>query len=171
MARKELVYRLKDRSRAEQLTGLPLASFRRRFAAFFVDFFILAMIFFATVSALTPYFMKYGLMDPEKDYNLQFGFGNWYSIIFIVVYFTLGHFWGNGRTLGKRIFKIRVISVTHEKLDFGHCLEGAFGYGASALEAGLGFLQVMWHDDRLATHDRIAETIVVSEKKTKEHTS
>jgi len=153
MAKKELVYRLKDRNRAEQLTGLPLASFRRRFAAFMVDFFLVATVFFIIVAILTPYLMKYGLMDLEKDYNLEFGFLNWYSIIFIVVYFALGHFWGNGRTIGKRIFKIRVISVTHEKLGFWQCVERALGYGASALEAGLGFLQVLWHDDRLATHD------------------
>jgi uncharacterized RDD family membrane protein YckC len=45
-----------------------------------------------------------------------------------------------------------------------HSVERALGYGASALEAGFGFLQYFIHPNRRTVHDRIAETIVVKER-------
>ena len=84
--------------------------------------------------------------------------------IFIIVpttYFTLLTFFFNGQTLGKKIFKIRIVSLYHKKVGFWHCLERSLGYVASTLEFGLGFLQATWNHNRMALHDKIAETIVI----------
>jgi hypothetical protein len=44
-------------------------------------------------------------------------------------------------------------------------MERALGYGASMLEGGFGFAQYFTNPNRCCVHDRIAETIVVSDKK------
>ena len=43
----------------------------------------------------------------------------------------------------------------------------ALGYGAAVLEGGLGFLQFFWDCNRMCAQDRLAETIVVDERKQK----
>ena len=83
------------------------------------------------------------------------------------LYFTLTVFFLNGQTLGKKIFRIRVLSIYHKKLGFWHSVERSLGYVASALEFGLGFLQALWNPNRMTLHDKIAETIVVKTIKKK----
>jgi uncharacterized RDD family membrane protein YckC len=78
-----------------------------------------------------------------------------------VAYFALGAYLGRGQTPGKRLCRIRVVSLVHERLSFWHAFERALGYGASTLEAGFGFFQYFLRDDRRTVHDRIAETIVI----------
>jgi hypothetical protein len=60
---------------------------------------------------------------------------------------------------------LRVVSLTHERLSFWHSVERALGYGASTLELDFGFLQYYLHPYRQTVHDRIAETIVVDERR------
>jgi uncharacterized RDD family membrane protein YckC len=95
--------------------------------------------------------------------NLKFSLANWYSIIFIVLYFGLFTYFGKGQTPGKRLMRIRTVSLVHERISLWHSLERALGYGASALELGFGFLQYFIHPNRRTVHDRIAETIVVKD--------
>jgi uncharacterized RDD family membrane protein YckC len=83
-------------------------------------------------------------------------------------YFALFNYFSNGKTVGKIITRIRVVSIYHHRISFWHCIERALGYAASTLEAGLGFLQIFWNPNRMCLHDRIAETIVVSEKPVKQ---
>lgn len=77
-------------------------------------------------------------------------------------YFALANYFTNGRTVGKALLRIRVVSLYHKKIGLWHCIERSLGYVASTLEASLGFFQVFWNPNRMALHDRIAETIVVS---------
>ena len=84
------------------------------------------------------------------------------------LYFTLTVFFLNGQTIGKRIFKLRVVSLYHKKIGFWHCLERSLGYAASTLEFGLGFVQAIWNHNRMSLHDKIAETIVIKIEKKKE---
>jgi uncharacterized RDD family membrane protein YckC len=88
-------------------------------------------------------------------------FENWYSTIVPVVYFGPLVWLTNGRTLGKWLTGIQIVSVVHERIGFWHALERALGYGASLLEGGSGFFQYLTHPNRQTVHDRIAETIVV----------
>jgi uncharacterized RDD family membrane protein YckC len=63
------------------------------------------------------------------------------------------------------LLKIRVVSLAHEHISLWHAIERALGYGASTLELGFGFLQYFIHPNKQTVHDRIAETIVIQERK------
>ena len=80
------------------------------------------------------------------------------------IYFTSCFYFLRGRTLGKWLLRIRVLSIYHHRLGFWHCLERSLGYAASTLELGLGFLQATWNKNRMALHDKIAETVVCNVK-------
>ncbi|MET0553207.1 MAG: RDD family protein, partial [Vicinamibacteria bacterium] len=88
-------------------------------------------------------------------------FSNWQSVVWWVLYFGLATYLGKGQTPGKRIMRIRVVSLVHGHLGLWHSIERALGYGASALEFGFGFVQYFIHRNHRTVHDRIAETIVV----------
>ncbi len=86
------------------------------------------------------------------------------DILIPVVYFGFFLWHGKGRTPGKRLMKIRVMSIVHPHLSFWHSVERALGYGAAALEGGFGFVQFFIHPYRRCAQDRLAETIVVTER-------
>jgi uncharacterized RDD family membrane protein YckC len=164
MLKMKRTYEAPDGARGASLTGVPLASFTRRALALVIDFLVAGITFLLLTVGGGAIGMKTGLIVPEKDVLLKFTFfRNWYSVIWLVLYFTFGVYLGNGRTLGKRICRIRVVSLVHEHIGFWHAFERALGYGASALEAGFGFFQYFLRPDRRTVHDRIAETIVVAD--------
>lgn len=152
----------KDRLR--ELEGLQLASFRDRAIAFVIDF----LFSFALFSVITIYGSKLmivlGLLKLEGDVKYRFNFENVYSLVFIVLYFGLVTYFTNGKTLGKKIMKIRVLSLSHHQISLWHAIERSLGYAASALEFGFGFIQYFIHPNRCTVHDRIAETIVVKDQ-------
>jgi uncharacterized RDD family membrane protein YckC len=86
------------------------------------------------------------------------------DIIVPSLYFGLFLWRWNGRTPGKRLLKVRVVSLVHRRMTFWHSVERALGYGAAALEAGFGFFQFFFHPYRRCAQDRLAETIVVTER-------
>lgn len=86
------------------------------------------------------------------------------DVVVPILYFGVLLWRGKGRTPGKRLMKIRVVSIMHRHLSFWHCVERALGYGAAALEAGFGFVQFFIHPYRRCAQDRLAETIVVTER-------
>src|SRR5580658_5502526 len=103
--------------------------------------------------------------ENNKHFYIELNFfENWYSIVYLVLFFGLSVYLGNGRTLGKRVMGIRVVSLVHHKMSLWHSIERALGYGASALEFGFGFVQYFIHPNRRTVHDRMAETIVIRDK-------
>ena len=102
------------------------------------------------------------IFDKEEKIDVHFDpFHTFWSLVALVIYFTIATYFGNGQTIGKRLLRIRVVSLTHAHLSFWHSLERSLGYGASALEGGFGFLQYFIHPNCQTIHDRIAETIVI----------
>lgn len=152
--------------RMQELDGLPLATFISRAVAFIVDFLITIVISVPILMLGAKLLELFGLV--KDNLRLVFDFRHWYSFILIVAYFSLSTYYGNGKTLGKRIMGIRVVSVVHEKIGFWHAMERALGYGASFLEFGFGFLQYFIDANRRTVHDRIAETIVIQDRKSKD---
>lgn len=152
-----------ETSRMQALDGMPLATFTARALAFAIDFFLCFALFIAVIIPGGSLAIRYGWIT--GDVNLEFDFHHWYSLIPLVIYFALSNYIGNGRTLGKRLMRIRAVSLVHDHLSLWHSFERALGYGASFLEGGFGFLQYFIHPNRRTVHDRIAETIVVSERK------
>lgn len=158
-------YNAHETKRMQAVHGAPLASFSARAAAFAVDFLVAFLLFLVILFSGGKLAIRLGLIT--GDMNLPFDFRHWYSILLIVVYFTLSTYWGNGKTPGKWIFGIRVVSLVHKRMSLWHSFERALGYGASALEFGFGFIQYFIHPNKRTVHDRIAETIVVQDRKKK----
>jgi len=152
-----------ERVRAVALAGVPLASFRRRLAAFAIDF-LLAGVTYVPLEILRQYIVL-KLMHAAPDIHVHFDFHNPGSLIWLVIYFGLSVWWTNGRTIGKRLFRIRAVSLVHTKITLWQAVERALGYGASMLEGGFGFLQYFIHHNHCCVHDRIAETIVVQDQR------
>lgn len=164
MIKKQKIYQPADTSRAEALAGAPLASFTRRAIALLIDFWVAGIIFILLILGFLSICRWLGFFPLGPDDNIAFTFfKNWYSLIWLVLYFTLSVYLSNGRTVGKRLCRIRVVSLIHNRVGFWHAFERAIGYGASTLEFGFGFFQYFLRPDRRTIHDRIAETIVVSE--------
>jgi uncharacterized RDD family membrane protein YckC len=164
-------YNAHETERMRELHGAELASFWRRAIAFVIDFalagllFLLLFVGILYLSGGTPH-LRVSVAQPggesPNNYRLTF-FGNWWSLVWLTLYFGLATYIGRGKTPGKWLLGIRVVSLVHERLGFWHAVERALGYGASALEFGFGFVQYFIHPNRRTVHDRIAETIVVSD--------
>jgi uncharacterized RDD family membrane protein YckC len=150
--------------RMEELRGLPLATFTSRAAAFLIDFVVI-LIVYAPAMVLIQWLIS--RRDPNLHVDLRWDFHEPSNVVFVVLYFGLTLYLGNGRTLGKRLMGIRVVSLVHDRITFWQSIERALGYGASMLEAGFGFLQYFTNSNRCCVHDRIAETIVVRERAAK----
>lgn len=175
----QVLYDAHETVRMHALHGRRLASFSRRVAAFLVDlavgFILLLALTIATAWALDErvVFHLGGLRievfevaragHRALDVHLTF-FESLLGIAWWVLYFGLSTYFGRGQTIGKRLLRIRVISLVHERLGLWHAVERSLGYGASALEFGFGFLQYFVHPNRRTVHDRIAETIVVDDR-------
>jgi uncharacterized RDD family membrane protein YckC len=151
-------YNPHETARMQELDGVTLAPFFRRAAAYLID--LLIAVILSSVLLFTYLYFS-GKFNAGNDIKLDFNFENWYSIASTLLYFGLATYFGNGKTLGKKLLKIRVVSLTHSHITLWQSLERALGYAASLLEFGFGFMQFFINPNRRTVHDRIAETIVV----------
>ncbi len=79
------------------------------------------------------------------------------SLVYFVLFFRT-----DGRTPGKRIFRLRVVDLEGKpRLGWYQSFERAHGYVCSGLFASLGFWQVLWNKQGLTMHDKIAATTVI----------
>jgi uncharacterized RDD family membrane protein YckC len=162
---------------SSQLEGLELADFSRRFVALLIDLFVLVLVLYLIGTILNffgliDFGLKIGISSdktimttPAVNNDLHINIPEYLKIIIKllipVVYFGIITYCTNGYTLGKRIFRIRIISTNHQHLTLWHSIERSLGYYASSLEFGFGFLQYFIDYNRRTVHDRIAETIVI----------
>jgi uncharacterized RDD family membrane protein YckC len=169
-------YDAHETTRMHEVHGATLAPFSRRAVAFVIDIgigaalFVVASFFIVSLSDGRFTFHIAGIrfgpaaVEGVTDIRLTF-LENLSGLVWWVLYFGLGTYIGKGRTPGKRIAGIRVVSLVHHRLSLWHSFERALGYGASALEFGFGFMQYFVHPNRRTVHDRIAETIVVDDRR------
>ncbi|MCS6991357.1 MAG: RDD family protein [Chitinophagales bacterium] len=158
-----------------QDNSLVLASPVRRLVAFLIDLFIiifsivlllaLLQALGVPVRALKIEGITHVKVEGENLSNAAQILLNLSMAVFIIFYFTLSVYLFGGRTLGKWLMRIRVISLYHHRISLWHALERTFGYAASCLELGLGFLQILWNPNRMALHDKVAGTIVIDERR------
>ena len=146
----------------DALDGLPLATFVQRVMGNFVDLMVAVAIWFPGEVAWRRYVMH------EADIAAKWDFHEVGNIIVMVLYWGLATYFGNGRTVGKWVARTRVMSLTSEKIGLWQSIERALGYGAAFLEGGLGFVQYFWDRNRQCAQDRLAETIVVDVRKSRQ---
>ena len=170
---------------SNQLEGLELADFSRRFLALLIDLFLLFVILYIIGTILDSFgFIEFGLTIgissdktinsiPAINNNTHMDIPEYLRVIFKllipVLYFGIITCITNGYTFGKRILGIRIVSTNHNHLSLWHSIERSLGYYASSLEFGFGFLQYFIDYNRRTVHDRIAETIVIKVKKAGNH--
>jgi uncharacterized RDD family membrane protein YckC len=82
------------------------------------------------------------------------------SVAFIISYFLF--FWTLiGQTPGKYLLGVRIVTPEGNRLKLGRAVLRYLGYYLSALPFGLGFLWILFDDERRAWHDRLAGTCVI----------
>ena len=151
---------------------LILATIKRRFAAFLIDWVCIIMIYFCVLAIFSLFNVNDWKINVKSIFEVEIetNINNSYFIIFLkilfgflpIFYFTILFYCFKGQTIGKIFLKIKVVSLYHEKLGFWHCFERSLGYFTSALEFGFGYIQAIWNPNRMALHDKIGETIVIS---------
>jgi hypothetical protein len=108
----------------QELNGLELASFTSRAVAFAIDFAIAGALFLGGLVGFFKIANRYtslGANNRHINVELNF-FENWYSIVYLVLFFGLSFYFGNGRTIGKRVMGIRVVSIVHRRLGLWHSI-------------------------------------------------
>ena len=148
-------------ARTESLNGTLLATFPQRLLGYLIDLLI-AVILWAPIEVALRLFVLH-----EKDVHLVWDFHEVGNIIVMVLYWGLANYFGNGQTPGKWVARIRIVSLTSERMGLWQSIERGLGYGAAVLELGLGFLQFFWDPNRMCAQDRLAETIVIDVRKRK----
>jgi uncharacterized RDD family membrane protein YckC len=170
-------YNISKNMYSNQLEGLELASFYRRFLALIIDLVVLALFLYIVGTTLNylgliKFGLSIGISNADtliQTENLQYHASEFFKtilrLLIPVLYLGLITYFTNGYTIGKRILKIRIVATNHEHLSLWHSIERSLGYYASSLEFGFGFLQYFFDYNRRTVHDRIAETIVIKIKK------
>jgi uncharacterized RDD family membrane protein YckC len=148
-----------------------LATIRRRFVAFLIDWIVLILIYFGILIVLALFDMNLSKIDVQGIFEVEVEIENSpsYLITFMkllfgllpVLYFTLSFYFWKGQTIGKYFLRLKVLSLYHEHIGLWHCIERSLGYFASALEFGFGFIQAFWNPNRMTLHDKIGDTIVI----------
>ena len=169
---------MRYKRREESFLGAEptLATIQARFIAMMIDLGIIMLIFYLVFILLKWLNFKVEHIELMNFHHIEMKSEmSEKSILFLkiilglvpTIYFTLISYFTNGQTVGKKILGIRIVSLYHPRIGIWHCLERSLGYVASTLELGLGFLQVFWNPNRMALHDRLAETIVIRTLKNK----
>ena len=185
------IFSARETELLRELDGLELAEFWRRAVAFLIDCFLMAVLLSVLTtlgfnglqnlrqmggnSGPAEYHlpvvkelrvpmihggMKLQLINIEGNEVIHVAA----TVVVPVLYCGVFLWAGKGRTPGKRLLKIRVVSLAHRHITLWHAVERALGYGAAALELGFGFVQFFIHPYRRCAQDRLAETIVVTER-------
>jgi uncharacterized RDD family membrane protein YckC len=148
-----------------------LATIKRRFIAFLIDWIILIIIYSCIIILFGLFNMKISKLNVHGIFDVEIVMNNTHSYIISLLkflfgllpvsYFALLFYFCKGQTIGKYFLRIRVLSLYHEHLGLWHCIERSLGYFASALEFGFGYIQAYWNPNRMTLHDKIGETIVI----------
>jgi len=96
--------------RLQTLHGVALASFARRAFAFLADFVILCLLFIVFMIPVEMFLHSHDLIKSDKEIVFALNL-NWYSIAWVVAYFGLATYFGNGKTPGKWLLGIRTVSL------------------------------------------------------------
>jgi len=152
------------------MTIYKYAGFWRRLGAYTVDgiiifftFIVLSIIaslafFSGAISGNSKYFIA-DLADPARFSSIMI-LAWLFFIFFNIAYFTYFH-GTTGRTPGKMLFGLQVISTEGAPISFGIAFLRAVGYLVSGALFNLGFIWIAFDKRKQGWHDKIAGTVVI----------
>ncbi|MBN1364483.1 MAG: RDD family protein [Syntrophaceae bacterium] len=152
------------------MTFYRYAGFWRRFVAYMIDGFIISIFFILLMSVAVMAFFAGTISsgsnawiaqienpDLMVSYTLWFWF---FSTLTNIIYFTYFH-GSTGRTPGKRILDLQVVSVDGSKISFGIAFLRSVGYMVSSIVFCLGYIWIGFDKKKQGWHDKIAGTVVI----------
>lgn len=151
------------------MTIYKFAGFWRRLGSYTVDctiiffiFIILAFIaslafFFGAISGNSKDFIA-DLADPARFSSVKIFIWIFFISLYIA-YFTYFH-GATGRTLGKMLLGLQVVSADGTPISFGIAFLRAVGYLVSGI-LYLGFIWAAFDKRKQGWHDKIAGTVVI----------
>lgn len=149
----------------KNLDEIPLAYVWDRIAAFVVDFIIISITANVLLSPLRKKMQSAILDEHDGLVNLMvLGIVCGYAVFF-VLYHSIATY-AFGKTIGKKIFKIDVVSLIHgQKLTFVNCLIRSVTLFISFIALCIPLLEVFSNRLRRPLHDRFSDTYVRSSKR------
>ena len=135
------------------------AGFWKRFAAIFIDSFILAGIAFILMF-LIGFFVGGMLSEPETVAKFA-NFGMLLNVVLIWLYFALQESSEQQATFGKRILGIYVTGKDGSRLSFAQATIRYFSKYLSSILM-IGFIMAAFTKNKQGLHDFIADTLVVN---------
>ena len=146
---------------APAIAPFQFADSGQRFAAFLIDSFILVVL----VGVLTG--LATGLFGSSSDDAASI-FACCLNVLLlggVFGYYTYFHA-NSGQTPGKKMLRIKVVSTDGSPVSTSKSMTRSFGYMftwslSSFLVGYLGFLWILWDQDKQTLHDKMASTYVI----------
>lgn len=148
-------------------TALLYGGFWRRLGAFVID---AALIFLLSVVMAVMAYVGYKVGLAAHNRGVSIGNAGplmllltLAGIFLTTAYFVVFHGM-DGQTVGKRVFRIRVVGAEGQQITYRRALLrwiGTVGLGVASI--GLGILWIIWSREKRAWHDLLARTWVVRE--------
>jgi uncharacterized RDD family membrane protein YckC len=101
--------------------------------AFLVDVLVATLLFAPVEYSWQRY------LEHKENIVIALDVHEWRSLIVIVLYFGFCTYFTNGKTLGKWMTRVRVVSLTHERVSLWQAMERALGYARRRSRLALGF--------------------------------
>jgi uncharacterized RDD family membrane protein YckC len=160
--------------RRQEMNFYKYAGFWRRFIAYMIDGFIISivliMLMFIAGIAFFAGTMSRGSnawMTEISNPELMVSYTLWiwvFSTMINIMYFTYFH-GSTGRTPGKMLLGLQVVSVDGNRISFGIAFLRSVGYLISSIFFCLGFIWIGFDKKKQGWHDKIAGTVVIIREK------
>lgn len=145
------------------------AGFWRRFIAYMIDGFIITVVIFILAIIASIAFFT-GIMSNGKNAFFEMNDPGWalsltlwfwlFSTLINIAYFTYFH-GATGRTPGKSLLGVQVVSAEGSPISFGTAFLRSVGYIVSSFFFCLGFIWIGFDKRKQGWHDKIAGTVVI----------
>lgn len=140
-----------NRAFATEITDTRPASLVKRLLAMLYDLMLILAVWMVTG------FAAVGLNNGEAVEGPLFN-----ASIFCITFLFFGFFWTrNGQTLGMQAWRLRVQTLDGYRLSWNRSLLRFMLSIVSWIPLGLGYLWILFSDERLAWHDKWSESCIV----------
>jgi uncharacterized RDD family membrane protein YckC len=135
-------------------TRVQHANLLRRLAAWVYDAFILAAILFFVSGVWIAINQGEAISETQRPF--------YQSSLLIAAFAYCAYAWTHsGQTIGMMAWRLRVQTLEGGRLSYSTSLKRFLLGALSMLLFGLGYIAMLWGDERLTLHDRITHTRVV----------